>query len=60
MLFNEIIGQQGVKDRLIRSVSDGRISHAQLFLGPQGSGNLALAVAYAQFISCKNKQETDS
>jgi DNA polymerase-3 subunit delta' len=60
MLFNEIIGQQGVKDRLIRSVSDGRISHAQLFLGPQGSGNLALAVAYAQYISCKNKQENDS
>lgn len=60
MLFSEIIGQQGVKDRLIRSVSDGRISHAQLFLGPQGSGNLALAVAYAQYISCKNKQENDS
>jgi DNA polymerase III subunit delta' len=60
MLFNEIIGQQAAKERLIRSVSDGRISHAQLFLGPQGSGSLALAVAYAQFISCTNKQEADS
>jgi DNA polymerase-3 subunit delta' len=60
MLFSEIIGQQAVKERLIRSVKDGRISHAQLFLGPQGSGTLALAVAYAQYISCSNKQEHDS
>ena len=60
MLFKEIIGQQGVKERLIHSVKEGRISHAQLFLGPQGSGSLALAVAYAQYISCGNKQENDS
>jgi DNA polymerase III subunit delta' len=60
MLFNEIIGQQAAKERLLRSVSDGRISHAQLFLGPQGSGSLALAVAYAQYISCTNKQAQDS
>lgn len=60
MLFREIIGQQGAKERLLRSVSDGRISHAQLFLGPQGCGSLALAVAYAQFVSCTNKQAEDS
>ncbi len=60
MLFRDIIGQQGIKERLLRSVSDGRISHAQLFLGPQGSGNLALAMGYAQYISCLNKQADDS
>ena len=60
MLFKEIIGQQAIKERLVRSVKEGRISHAQLFLGPQGSGNLALALAYAQYISCGNKQENDS
>lgn len=60
MLFKEIIGQQAIKERLIRSVKEARISHAQLFLGPEGSGNLALALAYAQFISCTNKQENDS
>jgi DNA polymerase III subunit delta' len=60
VLFSEIIGQKAAKDRLIRSVKEGRISHAQLFLGPQGSGSLALAVAYAQYISCGNKQENDS
>ncbi len=60
MLFKEIIGQQAVKDRLVRSFKEGRISHAQLFLGPEGSGSLPMAVAYAQFISCTNKTEDDS
>jgi len=60
MLLSEIIGQQSVKERLIKSVKDERISHAQLFLGPQGSGNLALAYAYAQYICCKNKTDNDS
>lgn len=60
MLFKEIIGQQAIKERLIRSVKEGRISHAQLFLGPEGSGSLAMAVAYAQYISCKNKTDEDS
>ncbi len=60
MLFQEIIGQQAVKERLIRSVKEGRISHAQLFLGPEGNGSLALAIAYAQYISCKDKKEEDA
>ena len=60
MLFKEIIGQSEIKNRLICSSTEGRISHAQLFLAPQGSGGLALAVAYAQYICCTNKQENDS
>lgn len=60
MNFSEIIGQQGVKERLIRSVKEARISHAQLFLGPEGAGALPLALAYIQYISCKNRSETDS
>lgn len=60
MLFKEIIGQQAVKDRLVRSFKEGRISHAQLFLGPEGSGSLPMALAYAQYISCKNKTDEDS
>lgn len=60
MLFSEIVGQYEVKKRLIQSVLDDRISHAQLFLGPEGSGNLALAVAYAQFINCTNRTQEDS
>lgn len=60
MKFKEIIGQKAVKKRLVDSVKEGRISHAQLFLGKDGGGNLAMAIAYAQYISCQNKLEDDS
>ncbi len=60
MLFKNIPGHQEEKTRLIRSVKEQRVSHAQLFLGSEGSGNLALALAYAQYIACENKQMEDS
>ena len=60
MLFKSIIGQNEVKKHLIRSVREKRIGHAQLFLGQEGSGNLALAIAFAQYINCTDKQEDDS
>ncbi len=60
MQFNRIIGHQALKQQLISTVKENRVSHAQLFLGPEGSGSLALAVAYAQYINCENKQEQDS
>ncbi len=60
MLFREVVGQEDIKKRLIQTVKDNRISHAQLLLGPAGSGNLPLAFAYAQYIFCSNKGETDS
>jgi DNA polymerase-3 subunit delta' len=60
MFFRDVIGQEDIKRNLIRTVAENRISHAQLFTGPEGSGSLALALAYAQYISCDNKQEDDS
>lgn len=60
MLFRDIPGHAEVKERLLRSVTEQRISHAQLFLGPEGSGSLALAIAYAQYITCENKRTDDS
>lgn len=60
MFFNDVIGLGEVKERLVQTVASGRVSHAQLFLGSEGSGNLALAIAYAQFLSCGNRQEKDS
>lgn len=60
MLFKEVVGQAAVKQRLVQSVKDNRVSHAQLFLGPDGSGNLALAIAYAQYLACTNRQTADS
>lgn len=60
MQFKEIVGHSEVKKRLIATVNEGRISHAQLFLGGEGSGNLPMAIAYAQYIACENKSDNDS
>lgn len=54
MLFSEILGQDYIKSHLTTSALSGRIPHAQLFVGPEGSGTLAMAVAYSQFILCNN------
>lgn len=54
MKFSEIVGQSHLKNHLINNVQNGRIPHAQLFIGPEGSGTLAMALAYAQYIICHN------
>ncbi|HAH24243.1 MAG TPA: DNA polymerase III subunit delta' [Prolixibacteraceae bacterium] len=60
MFFKEVIGQSATKERLIQSVQRERVSHAQLFAGPEGTGKLALAIAYAQYVACTNRQASDS
>ncbi|KWW25004.1 MAG: DNA polymerase III subunit delta' [bacterium F082] len=60
MQFKDVIGQSAIKQRLIQSVRENHVSHAQLFFGPAGSGKLPLALAYAQYILCPNRTETDS
>ncbi|MBP4141138.1 DNA polymerase III subunit delta' [Flavobacterium sp. P4023] len=54
MQFSEILGQDHIKNHLTKSADLGRIPHAQLFVGPEGSGTLAMAIAYAQYIICNN------
>lgn len=60
MLFKDVIGQETLKAQLIHNVTNARLSHAQLFSGLEGSGNLAMAMAMATFIMCTNKQENDA
>ncbi|HIP26254.1 MAG TPA: DNA polymerase III subunit delta' [Flavobacteriaceae bacterium] len=55
MLIKDIIGLKNIKSHLTESVKNGRIPHAQLFVGSPGSGTLAMAIAYAQYILCNNK-----
>ena len=60
MLFKDIIGQEFIKKHLTASVDRGRIAHAQLFVGPSGSGVLPMAIAYAQYLVCANKNGENS
>jgi DNA polymerase-3 subunit delta' len=60
MQFAEIHGLTNLKQRLIHSVKENRIPHAQLFVGPEGSAALPLVIAFAQFLACKNRTDQDS
>jgi len=54
MLFNDVIGLPHLKNHLTTTADRNRIPHAQLFTGQAGSGVLPMAIAYAQYILCKN------
>lgn len=60
MQFKEIIGQEETKRHLRETVRSGRISHAMLFSGGEGAGALPLALAYAQYVNCRNRTDEDS
>ena len=54
MLFTEILGLEHIKKHLTGTADNGRIPHAQLFVGAPGYGTLSMAIAYAQYVLCKN------
>jgi DNA polymerase-3 subunit delta' len=60
VLFKHIIGQASVKNSLLNMLHDGRVPHALMFNGPEGSGNLPAAFAFVQYLFCNNKQSQDS
>ena len=50
MLLREVIGQEKLQQQLADMVQHQRLSHAMLMIGPEGSGALPLAIAFAQYI----------
>lgn len=60
MFFKDIPGKKEEKEYLISNVKDGRLAHAQLFLGRSGSGQLALSLAFTSFLMCTSRLEDDS
>lgn len=60
MFFRDIIGQEEIKQRLIHSVQNHQIAHAQLLSGPEGVGKLQLAIAYARYIQCTQRGAEDA
>lgn len=60
MLFNQIIGQEHIKKHLQTSAENGRIPHAQLFVGKEGCGTLPMAISYAQYLLCIFSEDADA
>lgn len=60
MKFSSIVGHSELKRHLVNRAKEKRISHALLFLGQEGSGNLPMTVAFAQYLVCESPGEDDS
>lgn len=60
MLFSDIIGHDETKRTLLRAVQNNHLAHAQLFDGPPGSANLALALALATYVNCEEPGPDDA
>jgi DNA polymerase-3 subunit delta' len=58
--FKDVIINPKVTKLLLKGVKSDRVSHAQMFLGPEGSGKLPLAIAFSQYLLCDNPSPKDS
>ena len=50
MNWNEVIGQEETKARLMQLMEGKRLPHALLFCGPAGCGKMAMAMAFASYL----------
>ena len=50
MDFSDVIGQDAVSNRLVQMAKEDRLPHALLFCGPEGTGKMALAMAFACYL----------
>lgn len=52
-----MIGQEEAKKRLKGMVADDRLPHAMMLCGPEGSGKMALALAFASYLLCERRSD---
>ena len=60
MRFSEIIGNEALKESLVKMVQGNRLGHAILFTEENGGGAFAFALALAQYVNCRDRQGADS
>ena len=60
MKFSDIIGNCTVAEAMVSMADTGRVAHAVLLYENEGSGALALALAYLQYLNCSNPSGGDS
>lgn len=60
MRFQDIPGLESTKSQLAKAVQNQHIAHAQLFHGPSGGAQLAMALAFTTYLFCPNKSEKDA
>ena len=60
MKFSDVIGNRTVAEAMVSMADSGRVAHAVLLYENEGSGALALALAYLQYLNCSNPSGGDS
>lgn len=54
MAFENIIGNEQVKNTLNKIVEQGNLSHSYMFIGPEGVGKTLFAKEFAKMILCES------
>lgn len=60
MNWEQIVGQEKLKNLLKSSIENRRIGHAQFFIGKDGYGTLPLAMAFAKEVFKKENEDSSS
>ncbi|MDD2238686.1 MAG: DNA polymerase III subunit gamma/tau [Bacilli bacterium] len=55
--FNDLVGQDHIKELLLQSILNNKLSHAFIFNGPRGTGKTSTAKLFAKIINCTNNFE---
>lgn len=60
MYFRDIIGQEEIKEQLVKSARTGIVPHARLFTEQGEAGAFPLALAYARYLNCANPSDKEA
>lgn len=60
MRFADVAGEKEIIASLVKMADEGRVSHALLFSEEPGYGALPIALAFVQYLACKERGNGDS
>lgn len=55
--FNDLVGQDSIKELLLKSILNNKLAHAYIFTGPRGTGKTSTAKLFAKIINCESNIE---